>query len=65
MCLLMIYKILTVKIQLEIYYSPKNIKYATREQEEREYIDQHILEEEKTRRKSLAMHGLTTKMRTI
>ena len=61
----MMWKILTAQIREEIYYSPTNRGLFPDEQkgyykgsrgtEELLYIDQHILDESKTRQKNLAM----------
>ena len=63
--LLMIWKILTAQIREEIYYSLTNHGLFLKEQKgcrkgsrgtaELLYIDQHILNESKTRQKNLAM----------
>ena len=64
-CLPMAWKILTTKIREKIYYSltsrglfpdePKGCRKRSRGTPELLYIDQHILNESKTRRKNLAM----------
>ncbi len=51
-CLLMMWKILTAQIREEIYYSLKSRGLFP---DELFYIDQHILNESKNRRKNLAM----------
>ena len=70
-CLPMMWKILTVKIREEIYYSltsrclfpeeQKGGRKGPRGTAELLYIDQHILNESKTRRKNLAMAGIDYK----
>ena len=74
-CLPMMWKILTAQVWEEIYYSltshglfPKEQKgccKGSRGTAELLYIDQHILNESKTRRKNLAMAGLITKRHII
>ena len=64
-CLPMMWKILTAQIREKIYYSPTNrglfpdeqkgCRKGSRGTAELLYIDQHILNENKTRRKNLAM----------
>ena len=64
-CLPMMWKILTVQIRENIYYSltscglfpdeQKRCRKGSRGTAELLYIDQHILNESKTRRKNLAM----------
>ena len=70
-CLLMMWKILTAQIKEKIYYSlisneifpekQKGYREKTRGTEELQYIDQHILNESKTRWKNLAMAWLDNK----
>ena len=59
-CLPMMWKILTAQIREKIYYSlasreQKGCRKCSRGTAELLYIDQHILNESKTRRKNLAM----------
>ena len=71
-CLPMMWKILTVQIREEIYYSQtsrglfldeqKRCCKGSRGTTELLYIDQHILDESKTRRKNLAMAWIDYKM---
>ena len=70
-CLTMIWKILTAQIREEIYYSLTSHRLFPEEQKgcctgsrgtaELLYIDQHILNESKTRRKNLAMAWINYK----
>ena len=70
-CLLMIWKILTAQIREQIYYSlisrgiflneQKGYRKRNRGMEELLYIDRHILNESKTRRKNLAMAWIDNK----
>ena len=70
-CLPMMWKILTVKIREEIYYTLKNrglfpdeqkrCRKGSRVTAELLYIDQHILNESKNRRKNLAMAWIDNK----
>ena len=74
-CLPIMWKILTALIRENIYYSliscgilpdeQKGCRKRTRGTGELLYIDQHILNENKTRQKNLAMAGSTTKWPTI
>ena len=71
----MMWKILTVQIKAEIYYSQisrgkfseeqKGYHKGTRRTGDLQYIDQHIHKESKTRRKNLVKRGLTTKRHKI
>ena len=71
----MIWKILTLQIREEINYSltshglfpdeQKGCSKGSRSTAELLYIDQHILNEIKSRQKILVWSGLTTKMHTI
>ena len=68
MCVPMIWKILTAKIRQEIYYSSRTvpqrierIRQETRGTGELLYIDQHVIENSKTRQKNIAMAWIDTK----
>ena len=54
-CLPIMWKILTAQIREEIYYSLTSRGLFPDEQKKLLYIDQHILDESKTRQKNLAM----------
>ena len=70
-CLRMMWKILTAQIREEIYYSltshglfpdeQRGCCKGSRSTAELLYIDQHILDESKTRRKNLAMAWINYK----
>ena len=74
-CLPMMWKILPAQIREEIYYSltsrglfpdeQKRCCKGSRDTAELLYIDQHILNESKTKRKNLAMARIDYRMKTI
>ena len=62
-CLLMMWKILTTQVKEEIYYSlpQKGCCIGSRGTAVLLYIDQHVLNDSKTRRKNFAMAWIDNK----